>query len=503
MERLDSSPPADVLVVVMDCVRASDFPGASTGVKGMPWVNELLEESIVFPNAVTVAPWTIPSHASLLTGRYPWDHGCHARGSLSVPPGVERLPEMLSRKGYATFSLSANPFISPTFDLVRGFQKAAWGGSWESFARLPREAPPLSLEGEQQVRHHWLQRIRQGPLGEMMLKRMDDLYRYPFLLDALNRVAQGIRAPGQAGKVPTSPWIESTFERWITETQRGRPTFTFVNLVDAHEPYYADRAVVRSTSDWFEYARCRQDHLTYAAGGWQITPEQATLLHTLYRGMIESIDRRLARFAEILKRAGRWENTLMILTSDHGQAFGEHGLLFHMFRPDESVLRIPLVVRPPGGGPCRRATGWASLIDVAPTVLSAAGRIPADLPDAIELDSLIDHPRPRPVLAMSDGLVWEHARERFSPERRAMYDRVWGVCYEQDQKVIVDASTGRAQAYNVSSDPDEDRDLWTAGDGRLALMKAAALSVAERIDHGVVKTALSTEVEQQLRSWGY
>src|ERR1700693_5078851 len=108
----------DLLVVVMDCVRASDFPGGTSPVPGMPTAEKLVRESIRFPRAISVAPWTIPSHASLFTGLYPWENGVHMLRELRLDPSVPTLAGMLAKAGYSTFSLSSNGFICPDIGLV-------------------------------------------------------------------------------------------------------------------------------------------------------------------------------------------------------------------------------------------------------------------------------------------------------------------------------------------------------------------------------------------------
>jgi arylsulfatase A-like enzyme len=500
---LDSRQPRpNFLVVVLDCVRASDFPGGREAVAGMRWTESLLEQSFRFPRAVSVAPWTIPAHASLFTGLYPWEHGCHARGSLTLAPDVVRLPDRLRQEGYATMSLAANPFINSTFGLTNGFERAGWGGWWESYARLPRSEPPAELTSNGAGPTSFLQRIRKGPLGEAMLNRMDDAYRFPFVLDGLNHVLQGIRAPNQVGEVGVSPWIEPTLERWVKETPEEQPIFACINLVDAHEPYYADPEVIRSTRDWFRYARARQDHVSYAAGEWRMTPERSELLHALYRRSIQRVDRRLRRMAEILDRAGRWDSTAMVLTSDHGQAFGEHDVLFHMFRPDDPELRIPLIYRPANRVAGQEAAGWASLIDVAPTLLAAAGAEPLAPWSGVPLPSLIESPRPAPVLSMSDGLIFGHVRTRFSPDRRSSFDRVWGVAYQGDRKAIVEPSGSEVRVYDVSRDLAERSNLWTGPSTPADPLETAAREVANRMVAAVQRPP-TEEVAERLRSWGY
>jgi arylsulfatase A-like enzyme len=490
------------LVVVMDCVRASDFAGGSAPVENMPWTERLLRESFVFPRAVSVAPWTIPAHASLFTGLYPWEHGCHARGSLTLNADIPRLAEMLRPLGYASFSVAANPFINSSFGLVKGFDRAAWGGWWESYARLPRSQPPSEAGLDGASEDSLLLRLRRGRLGTTLVNRLDDAYRRPYLLDAANRVIHGLRTRDIPGGAGVSPWIEPTLDRWIDSVEADRPFFAFVNLVDAHEPYFANPEVVATWRQYLEYSRTRQDHIGYAAGKWSLDPESAELLHRLYRASIRAIDRRLARLEQILARHGRWDDTAMILTSDHGQAFGEHGVLFHMFRPDDCELRIPLVYRPAGGTSHRVARGWATLVDVAPTLLAAAGADRPNLPSAVPLDRLVSSDRPGPALSMSDGLIFGHVRTRFEPARRDLFDRVWGVAYQGNRKVLVESGSRSVREYDVAADPEERQNVYARRSESVDPLEGSAREVT-RLMTSAPRVAPSPEVADRLRSWGY
>lgn len=490
----------DVLLVVLDCVRASDFPGSPEYVGHMPWTERLLSESTCYRKAVSVAPWTIPAHASIFTGLYPWIHGCHARGSLVLRSELPRLPSALQRGGYATFSLSANPFVNSSFGLTDGFEKAAWGGWWEAYARLPRDQPPSGSDSKRSASATFLQKARESGLASFLMERMDDAYRYPFALDLMNRMLQSVRAPEATGKTGPSPWIESTFQRWISSVDHRQPVFSFINLVDAHEPYYADSVASSSIRQWLRYAASRQDHLSFAAGQWTLRPDVAELLHRLYRSAIDSIDSRLRRLAEILESAGRWDSTQLILTSDHGQAFGEHGVLFHMFRPDESELRIPLIVRDPSSLRQRSASGWASLVDIAPTVLQSAGLPNLPLASGVPLSTLMDSDRAGPTLAMSDGLIFSHVRSRMDSARRTTLDRTHGVAYQGNRKVVVDPTSASTKEFDVLLDPSESQDLWRGGmDTPLA---RAASQVAQDMG-ATLRIEPSAEIADRLKSWGY
>ncbi|MCI4318252.1 MAG: sulfatase-like hydrolase/transferase [Thermoplasmata archaeon] len=353
----------DLLLVVLDCVRASDFPGGRDPIGPMPFVDRLRKESIYFPRAASVAHWTVPAHATMFTGLYPWEHGVHAKGRLLLDASVPRVADFLRDAGYRTLSLSANGLVSPGLGLTGGFDRAAWGVSL--FNRVSdRTEPPLSLDGDSE-RAVRLESTLRSQYRQISYWAAVVLARYPFIWDGGTHLTAKLRHPGNGYRPQMSNWLEPTLANWLAAEPKDTPTYTFINLLDAHEQYLYDREVRSSLSAWWEFARTRQDRLGWVVGEWKPSPEEFRLLHDLYRGMIRAMDRRLERIVQAYQKAGRWDNTMMILTSDHGQAFGEHGALFHILGVDEPEIRVPLYLRPPGGlAAPKSAKGWASLLDI-------------------------------------------------------------------------------------------------------------------------------------------
>lgn len=496
---MDRGAPPNVLIVVLDCVRASDFPGGSDAVGPLPLVDELRSDAVEFRRAASVAHWTVPAHASLFTGRYPWEHGVHARGQLQLDPALPKLGGLLRAAGYRTLSVSANGLISPNLGLVDGFQQAAWGTTL--FDRVSRPGdPPQTLDGAANRAASLERRVR-GWSGIAQWTGVL-LARYPGVWDVGTRVALRLRDDG--ARPAMASWLEPTLRRWLTATPASEPVFCFINLLDAHEPYLRDAEGRPTTRDWWAYARSRQDRMGWVSGDWVPTPAEFDRLHHLYRCTIRDMDRRLAEIVDAFRDAGRWDNTLLLLTSDHGQAFGEHGALFHIQGVDEPELRIPLLYRPPGGGTGRvRCDSWASLIDLGPTALAAAGLPPDALGGpGVPLSTLLDHPRRGPVLAFSDGLVHAEDRARAPSSRLDSIDRLLVAAYEGDRKLVYDVTTDTARVFDVGRDPTESNDLWaTVGAGSSSLL-AATREAASRVTSGTT-VAPSTDVEDRLRSWGY
>jgi arylsulfatase A-like enzyme len=498
--------PADrpnLLLVVLDCVRAWDFPGGLRAVGPMPFVDSLRKESVDYPKAISVAHWTVPAHASMFTGMYPWEHGVHAKGQLKLDAKGESIGTLLQSAGYHTLSISANGLIGPSLGLVDGIDRSAWGvslfkrtgagtqppkGSVASSTPAPPNSEPASRE-------------RLDPLSYWAAVV---LARYPGMWDFATRFAMRVLHPSDGVRARLANWLEPTAVRWLQEAPADRPVYCFVNLLDAHEPYLAEPEVVRSAKAWWSYARTRQDRLGWVTGDWKPTNEEFELLHDLYRSTVLALDRRIEGVVRAFQQSGRWENTTMILTSDHGQAFGEHEALFHILGVDEPELRVPLSVRFAG----RRhagatATGWASLIDVYATLLAEAGVPLPDRPSRPQsLETLIDSPRSEPVFAMSDGLVHDSDRNQAPTARRERIDRLLVAGYDGEYKIVHDLGNDELRAYHPGKDPAEANDLWSSLGPELAPLAEGVREISRRILAGPT-AELPTDVEDRLRSWGY
>lgn len=446
-------------------------------------------------------PWTIPSHASIFTGTYPWVHGVHIPGRLALGPQPPTLAEELRRRGYSTACFSANGFLSPAFGLLRGFGTGAWGDWWERYLRLPdRVRPPGALGTAGRA-----EPTRRG-LWQSLEVEARLLHRVPLPMNLANRAVEGVCGGGH-GTIPSvAPWVEPTLERWLSEQPPHQPVFCFVNLLDAHEPYLSPRSFARSALEWLHQASIRQDRANALAGDWWPTSEESRHLHRLYREEIRVLDGRLRRIVEAFRSSGRWDRTMMVVTSDHGQAFGEHHHLFHQTQVWEQVLRVPLWVRPPGGGGGgKRAVGWASHVDLLPTLVQAAGGgLPSRTAEGgVELATLLDSERPGPVLAMADGVPpQDPLLARATPERIAELNHPWVVGYQGSLKIVLDPARNAWRVFDVDEDPDEQRDLSTKAEPSMEPLREKLRAVGARVLQQR-NEGLSLTVMQRLRSWGY
>lgn len=489
--------PPDILIVLLDTVRRSDFLEGSDAVGDLPNCRRVRQQSIAFPRAATVAPWSLPSHTSLLSGRYPWETGIHAHGSMRVGPQTPLLPSVLKSAGYRSISLSANGFNSPLFGLTRGFDYAAWGEWWERYLRLPgRTVPNASSNGrpERGIVGRWFNTLADAGVQYF--------HRYPILLHDVVRVAQKLVNPGQPYDPAWSSWIEPTLEHWIQEVPPDVPVFAFVVLMDAHEPYLVETDGFRAFGEWRHSFAVRSDRSNAVIRRWIPSQDQLTTLHRQYRLMLSVIDRRIGRLVSAFERAGRWENCMMVLASDHGQAFGERGHLFHFIESNEPLLRIPLWVRLPGGAlGGRTGRGWASLVDVFPTILKSVGIPGAPSSSGYALGEMVEQERPGPAYAFADGVLPREAvRSNSPPDLLERIDHPTMVAYEENWKIVYSPRIQKFSVFDIDRDPEEKLDLGTAD--RFPHIQRSLESIAVQLT-GKSPLSESAEVDERLKSWGY
>jgi len=524
----------NIVLVVLDCVRALSFPGTGGSDQHLPRIAELRRESVVYARAATVAPWTLPAHATLFTGRYPWEHGVMGDGQLRFDASVPTVPALLRPQGYTSLALSANgtlvPFLAQegAFDAYRS---AEW---WEKTFRWLRpeelDLSPrtrsrggrstMSLLVSAVARRHsprlptdliqtphptatLFQRLSSGlPEVRPIVPGADSISWVA--IDGLNRIARGIGFPDDPRPLPAAPWIEGTLEAWLARRPADQPFHCFINLLDAHEKYLSDGEVVPGLAAWLRFIRISQNQRRWLQGEWSPSDEEFRLLRELYERTIRILDRRLGAIMDVLRRTGRWENTLFVVTSDHGQAFGEHGELFHERSPYQPLLHVPLWVRwPRGDGGGRTVRDAVSLVDVAPTMLAAAG---ADLPPGlpgVALDPYTTPPRSTPVLGMADGFPCIlHYRHTLSAAVVERLQHSYAVAYVGGVKAVVGLRGGETQCFDLDSDPNEQHNLAGAVSPDIEAAFQAARTVAHRIEAargGTVDPAL----EERLDSWGY
>ena len=450
----------DVLLVVLDTVRADRLSAYGHERLTDLYFSTLAEESgVLFEDVTAPASWTWPSHASLFTGEPPWVHGAHLAllnsgneklhhdgiDATRMREDLPTLAERFSRAGYRTVSLAANGWLSPELGLVRGFEEA---------------------------------------------RVLDDDF-------AVVAAAQD-----------------------LLREERGEPLFLFLNLMLAHGPFNATDAPwvekhrktlhPDTAPDWLRPYLFDGEppgvHLSkrveghdangvqrYLLGKLEIPPEGFELLLDLYDGEVSLVDR---LFGVVFERwAEKRPDSIVVVTSDHGELFGERGLIEHRGSVYPELVSVPLMIAAPGRLPAGVRVGTpVQLHDLYPTLLELAGidSLPGSLIPVIH-----GKPRPGPIVAAAwPDDVWA----RLIGGR---LQHAWNL-YRIGDEALVWSSGGDVELYGIAADPRMTSDLSRQRPERAAaLREKAEATFADLLAIQTEPVILSEEAIERLGELGY
>ncbi len=309
----------NVLVMVVDTLRADHVSSHGYTRPTTPNFDRLAQQGVRFENAVSTSSWSLPSHVSLLTGRYQFEHGV---GGVQPEPwlgwgdkglgGFPTLGEALEQRGYRTAAFSANrTYFSRDLGFGRGFLH------FEDYFQSPSDAFVRTLYGREFARVY-LKRSEHS-----LVKRILRKFGFTSLLD---QDAEGSGSYGGAfGVRKRAGIVNQEVLDWV-DRDRQRPFFAFLNYFDVHDPYGGPRA--------------------YPKPSW---PQQSDA--DAYDDGVKYVDDYIGRLMEELGQRGLAQNTLVILTSDHGEALGQHHLRTHGKALYWEQIHVPLAIWYPGHVP--------------------------------------------------------------------------------------------------------------------------------------------------------
>jgi arylsulfatase A-like enzyme len=352
--------PPNVVLVVMDTARA-DVVSIGAEQTPMPWLSEFASEGTVFTEARSNAPWTLPSHGTLFSGQHPSTHGAHAHHkSFDYGP---TLAELLSATGYTTVGISNNTWVSGEFGFDRGFDEflTTWQlyQSSVDFGGVARRRSGAleTLKGVlEEFRGNPLKNVANLVYGNFLRKRYDD------------------------GARRTNRLVEERLDDWVERS----PLFLFVNYLEPHLEYRPPDDFAREDLPegvtLGEAREVNQDAWAYITGTAEMSERDFEILRALYRAELRYLDTRLRELYEAFESREMADETLFVITGDHGENIGDHGLMDHQYSLHETLLHVPLVIRGEGfdAAPVECPVQG---VDVFPTILDVAGaEIPEGLP---------------------------------------------------------------------------------------------------------------------------
>lgn len=391
-------PGLSVLLVSIDTLRADALGCYGNSRAQTPWIDRLAREGVRFASAHAHNVVTLPSHANLLSGRYPLEHGVRDNTGFRFPATTPTLATLLHERGLrAGAFVSAFP-LDARFGLARGFDlydDRIGGGEWHGSFAMP-ERP------------------------------------------GARTVAEAVRWLGPPG---------------------GKQSFAFVHLYEPHFPYAPPE------------------------------PFASRFRDAPYQGEVAAADAALAPLLQPVLEAGAGARTLVVLTSDHGEALGDHGEATHGVFAYEATLRVPLVLWAPGLLRPRVVEQPVRHVDVLPTVLDLLGLEP---PVGLPGHSL------RPLVMGGRGGVEPSYFEALS----SSLNRGWAPLRGVREEGLKYVDLPIPELYDLTSDPGESHNLAAARAGDLERLRARLGRLREP-ERAVARVAESRETLERLRTLGY
>ena len=362
-----------IVLVTLDTTRRDVVPPYSGSDALMPNIAAFSHQSTVYRRAVASSPWTLPSHASMLTGLYPSRHRAGVTDQ-ELASTWDTAPELLRRHGWLTAGFAGGTFCGSHFGLSQGFA-------------VYHDPDGFEAPGD-----------RLTDLAVAFLAEAAELH--PFLFVNYFDPHPPYRAPDRFRAAHDA-------DRLRRAMPRGRLW----------------RGILGG--DGTAWTRAMTDDIQFPA-------EVLAALHAEYRAEVAFMDEQVGRLLDSLRQCELWDEALIIVVADHGELLGEHSVLGHGGRLDPELVEVPLIVKFPHQREAATVNDLVSIVDVFPTVLEAAG-VPAPVSDGLPLTAGDGRGSRREIVFSEEHAMGIHklfgrlyvADDLYAIERRTQREVVW------------------------------------------------------------------------------
>lgn len=358
----------NVILITIDTLRQDSLKCYGYSRETSPFIDSIADKGILFENCVSQSPWTLPSHASIFTSKYPSEHGAYnsEKGVSSsgwaelkanpLPDSAHTMAEFFSENGYLTSAFIGGDFLNSSFNINQGFDYYN--------ENLP---PFISPFFDKLVFLKFFLRIgiikndnATRIMNSVLIPLSNRIYGESFVIPVRRDIPIGKRADE----------INPVLFKWLNDYSEFS-FFLFINYFDPHDPYDAPG----------EYKNFFPNTYTGDVDGYtnritmeNFNKEDISNLRDLYDGEIRFTDSQIEKLFNKLELLGIKNETLVIITSDHGEAFGEHGFRGHARTLYNELINVPLIIYAPWitEKPVRIKED-VELVDILPTVTEITG----------------------------------------------------------------------------------------------------------------------------------
>jgi arylsulfatase A-like enzyme len=443
----------NIILVVCDTLGAKHMSVHGCERRTTPYLERMSEDDgfVVYKRCIAPASWTIPSHVSLFTGLYPSEHNI-GDDCVCMPDNMYCLPEILNYMGYATFGVTSNSLVGRLLNFERGFDE--FYEMWHLF----NSRDFLIVEQE-------FSRSKRNVKGELRrfltLLRLASSHRaYTFLLKKFIDSSYKKRHAILKNSIHATLRTISTAKKIVNSRNTQKPLFLFLNIMETHSQYnpppgitafkrisQKNRDDVLKKYEWHHYV-----HSPFSAETFEI-------LNVLYDREVLFLDSVLSDFYSFLKARNMLDNTLLIITSDHGELLGEHGQVNHIFTLYNELLHVPLLMKYPKDFGLRgHKDTLVQLHDVFSTISDMTG---SPMPTPESSHSLLSSTSRK--IAYSQLLSCDHTIHKFRRANPSFVIQDFMQPYKSlvtdDMMKIIKRADGQTEMYDLNNDFYETRDL--------------------------------------------
>lgn len=469
----------NIIWIVWDTTRADRMSLYGHHRETTPFLEEWTKDARVFENCMSTASSTVPSHAAMFTGKLPSEHGTFF-GHQWLDDHHTTAAEALGAAGYQTYLWAANPHVSMAENFQQGFDVEEHPWDPDTY----QEAFQIVLRKVQRDKSSEMrERIKSGKANVWMIK-----------------------AAGQLA--------EKGLTRWLDQRDPDRPYFAFINYMEAHRPFIPPR---RYRSKMMTEEQVEKSYVTdrswipmwaYTFGMKEYTDEELEIMAATYDATLAELDDLFKSLMTTLEARGDLENTVVILTGDHGEHLGEHHMLDHQYSLYNPLVRVPLVLWAPGRAKPGRDERPVANFDIFPTVLELAG---VPMPEGLKSTtvSLLNPQEDRPLLSELPATFTEpfisvaQAYPEFDPNAWKQKLRA----FQYGDFKLIWSNDGDHELYEVKVDPLETNDLFESEPERaqelLAELETFVQLMQEPVEHSGARGSLDPAYLQMLKDLGY
>ncbi len=459
----------NILLIVVDSLRSDHLSCYGYERETTPFIDDISDESIVFENAISPSGWTRATFSSIFSGTYPSKNG------WGLHPGkFMTMMEILRAYGYKTFGITGNYYLK---SLSRKF---------DNFSFMTRR------------------------LITKMFSRREILGLLSFIIK--HKSVLNIERLGGFLKTKIA-------KKWLDQNYAGDPFFMFLHYTvhwpyDPPEPFFSSFLGEISRK---EVKGVRRDVYDLIAEG--ISDREIEVLRSLYDGEVNYIDSCLGQLIEHLKSLDIFDNTLLVITSDHGDLLGEHGLLHHHFALYEPLIKVPLILKFPDlfmKG--KRYSGLVQTMDILPTLIDYLDIKWMDISREMQGESLLKLMKKKEgrEFTISERSDWSPStKEKMVSLKKRHPDFDWDkyvheiIALRTKEYKYIWSSEGKHELYDLRQDPSESNNIVTIENekaselkNRLEKWKRSFLRISEW-EEGKRTSFEKEKVKEKLRRLGY